>query len=151
LNAIRCVKGHSSSGKTTSGQISFDSYLGIEGRAMLVSPLNEDIIIIIKQNGQLLNFNAEAEITYSGRKQHEGSVVFSHNGSYRKFYTSSDMTYNKNSASGTVSFDTTNGIQGRATLNTPLTKNRQCNVFCVWRFEYSTSAYSISIIYIYFY
>jgi hypothetical protein len=69
-------------GKTTSGQISFDSYLGIEGRAMLVSPLNEDIIIIIKQNGQLLNFNAEAEITYSGRKQHEGSVVFSHNGSY---------------------------------------------------------------------
>jgi hypothetical protein len=68
--------------------ISFDSYLGIEGSAMLVSPLNEDIIIIIKQNGQLLNFNAEAEITYSGRKQHEGSVVFSHNGSYRKFYTS---------------------------------------------------------------
>ena len=110
-------------GKTTSGQISFDSYLGIEGSAMLVSPLNEDIIIIIKQNGQLLNFNAEAEITYSGRKQHEGSVVFSHNGSYRKFYTSSDMTYNKKSASGTVSFDTTNGIQGRATLITPLTKN----------------------------
>jgi hypothetical protein len=51
-------------GKTTSGQISFDSYLGIEGSAMLVSPLNEDIIIIIKQNGQLLNFNAEAEILY---------------------------------------------------------------------------------------
>ncbi|CAG2211153.1 unnamed protein product [Mytilus edulis] len=109
--------------KTASVQVSLESELTIEGRATVKTPFTDDIILSIGHNGQPLNFKTQAELTYSGRKQHDISVTFSHDGLLKKFSTSSNIVYNTKRVTGSVSFDSTNGVQSTISLNTPLTKD----------------------------
>ncbi|XP_071162849.1 uncharacterized protein [Mytilus edulis] len=109
--------------KTASVQVSLESELTIEGRATVKTPFTDDIILSIGHNGQPLNFKTQADLTYSGRKQHDISVTFSHDGLLKKFSTSSNIVYNTERVTGSVSFDSTNGVQSTVSLNTPLTKD----------------------------
>ncbi|CAG2211617.1 unnamed protein product [Mytilus edulis] len=108
--------------KTASVQVSLESNLNIEGKAIVKTPFTEDIVLSIGHSGQPLNFKTQAALTYSGRKQHDISATFSHDGSLKKFSTSSNIVYNTKRVTGSVLFDSTNGVQSTVSLNTPLTK-----------------------------
>ncbi|XP_063427206.1 uncharacterized protein LOC134710744 [Mytilus trossulus] len=108
--------------KTLSVQVSFESNLNIEGKAIVKTPFTEDIVLSIGHSGQPLNFKTQAALTYSGWKQHDISATFSHDGSLKKFSTSSNIVYNTKRVTGSVLFDSTNGVQSTVSLNTPLTK-----------------------------
>ncbi|XP_063427202.1 apolipophorins-like [Mytilus trossulus] len=108
--------------KTASVQVSLESNLNIEGKAIVKTPFTEDIVLSIGHSGQPLNFKTQAALTYSGRKQHDISATFSHDGSLKKFSTSSNFVYNTKRVTGSVLFDSTNGVKSTVSLNTPLTK-----------------------------
>ncbi|CAC5383680.1 unnamed protein product [Mytilus coruscus] len=118
--------------KKVTGKFSFSAPNGIqekiEATGRIETPISEPVsfsLLFNTNNEQRNNFGVQttADLTYSGRKQHDISVTFNHDGLLKKFSTSSNIVYNTKRVTGSVSFDSTNGVQSTFSLNTPMTKD----------------------------
>ncbi|VDI44373.1 Hypothetical predicted protein [Mytilus galloprovincialis] len=110
-------------GKTTSGEIVFDAIKDIEGKLELKTPITDDIIVAVSNEGSLRNFKTCLKVTYKGQLQHDASLKFNFDGSMMRFGTKSSLMYNSKIVSFDVSFDATKDIEGKITLKSPFTED----------------------------
>jgi hypothetical protein len=68
---------------------------------MIISSFKGDTSIAL---GMPTNVKCDAEMSYSGRKQHDITITFKQTGNLRAFSTSADIVYNGKTTSGQISF-----------------------------------------------
>ena len=107
-------------GQQASIDVSFKATDSIEGKAALKTPITDSIIVHFSNEGELKNFKSCLKITYSGKLQHEANLKFNHYGSLTKFNTDTSLTYNNKMTSVEITFDTSELIEGKLTVKTPV-------------------------------
>ncbi|CAG2186504.1 unnamed protein product [Mytilus edulis] len=98
---------------------------GIKTKGSLKTPFTNDIEIIIDHKGSPSHFKSQADISYSGSKQHEAVITFGGSGKLQKFQFSGDATYNGKKVTTSAETDFTRGIKLEARMSTPFTDDME--------------------------
>ncbi|XP_052103584.1 uncharacterized protein LOC127737090 [Mytilus californianus] len=116
-------------GKELSIDISADTRKDVDGKATLKLPYFDDIIVIIKKSGNIFDFNwdSQAELSYSGLKQHEVTASMKQTKSDEQLKSFSLFKYNRKALSSDISIDLTNGLDMNIDIQLPF-RNMKASV-----------------------
>jgi hypothetical protein len=103
--------------KEISLEIALDTTNGIDGKGSLKTPFTEDIMVMVKYNGNIFDFSSRAELSYGVTMKHELSCKMKHTGTMDQFRSLTLFTYNRKTVSSDISLDITNGVEGNVIIS----------------------------------
>jgi hypothetical protein len=140
--------------KEISLEIALDTTNGIDGKGSLKTPFTEDIMVMVKYNGNIFDFSSRAELSYGVTMKHELSCKMKHTGTMNKFRSLTLFTYNRKTVSSDISLDITNGVEGNVDIRSPyknmkaIVSHRMDGTLSNFRFDTNFSIYSIRCNYV---
>jgi hypothetical protein len=105
--------------KEISLEIALDTTNGIDVKGSLKTSFTEDIMVMVKYNGNIFDFSSRAELSYGVTMKHELSCKMKHTGTMDQFRSLTLFTYNRKTVSSDISLDITNGVEGNVDIRSP--------------------------------